>query len=223
MRKFFRDNGLAISMFGFFFLFVIGLSITGWMEENSTLVEHGQQTTGFVAYLFSGAFGEAIFENWESEFLQMGAYVALTALLVQRGSAESKPDVGRSPQDADSAQTPRRKRKNAPLPVRARGVWLRLYQHSLTIALALIFLFSFAMHAVTGAADYSEELMAHGEPGISVLGYITGSRFWFESFQNWQSEFLAVGALVVLSIFLRQRGSPESKPVDESNAKTGSD
>ena len=223
MRTFIRDNGLAISMFALFLLFAIGLSITGWINENGTLSEHGQPTTSFVAYLFSSAFGEAIFENWESEFLQMGAYVALTALLVQRGSAESKHDAGRNPVDRDPARSRGRKRRDAPWPVRAGGLWLKLYEHSLTIALLLLFLFSFGMHAVTGAADFSESQLAHGEPAVSAIAYLGTARFWFESFQNWQSEFLAVGALIVLSIFLRQRGSPESKPVDESDAKTGSD
>ena len=206
-------------MFGIFAVSLIGFAFAGWDSHNQEQATNGVAPISLGQYLGSASFGEAVFENWESEFLQMGAYILLTAILVSRGSAESKdPDAGTG-FEADARQ-PRGKGK-APWPVRRGGLALLLYEHSLTIALFAIFLASFALHAVTGAAAFSQELVAEGRPGVSVLDYLFTSRFWFESLQNWQSEFLAVGALIVLSIFLRQRGSPESKPVGASNAETG--
>ncbi|MDQ2934875.1 MAG: hypothetical protein M3R49_07810 [Chloroflexota bacterium] len=219
MRTFIRENSLSLAMLGCFAVFVVGLSVVGFAEENRQLVEHGQSAIGYLDYLHSASFVEAIFENWESEFLQMAAFVALTALLRQRGAPDSKPMAGRSAVDAD----PRRaRRRDSPWPVKAGGIWLRLYEHSLTIALALLFVISFALHAIGGAGAFSEELAAHGEAPVSVFAYLGTARFWFESLQNWQSEFLSVGALIVLAIFLRQRGSTESKPVADPNSETGS-
>jgi len=206
-------------MFGCFAVFAVGLSVVGFAEEDRQLAEHGQPTIGYLDYLHSASFVEAIFENWESEFLQMAAFVALTALLRQRGAPDSKPMAGRSAVDADPRRA--RVRRNTPWPVKAGVIWLRLYEHSLTIALLLLFVISFALHAIGGASNFSEELAAHGEAPVSVLAYLVSARFWFESLQNWQSEFLSVGALIVLSIFLRQRGSPGSKAVAAPNAQTG--
>ncbi|MGI8565610.1 MAG: DUF6766 family protein, partial [Pyrinomonadaceae bacterium] len=110
---------------------------------------------------------------------------------------------------------------DAPWPVRRGGWVLKLYENSLALAFLLLFLISFALHAVGGAEEYSEEQLQHGEPAVSVLQFFATSRFWFESFQNWQSEFFSIGAMVVLSIFLRQKGSPESKPVDSPHGETG--
>lgn len=220
MVKLLREHGLAFTMFGIFAATLIGLSFVGWDTYNQEQADHGEATVGFVAYLGTPNFGEAVFENWESEFLQMGAYVLLTALLFSRGSAESKDPDGEERTDDDPSKVDRR-RRNVPWPVRHGGVTLLLYQHSLTIALLGIFALSFALHAVTGAGDYSAEQLAHGGTAVSAVEYLGTSRFWFESLQNWQSEFLAVGALIVLSIFLRQRGSPESKAVAAPHSQTG--
>ncbi|MEO8246551.1 MAG: DUF6766 family protein [Chloroflexota bacterium] len=218
--KLLRDHGLAVSMFAIFAATLIGLAFVGWSTYNQEQLDHGAAAIGLLAYLGTPNFGEAVFENWESEFLQMGAYVLLTALLVSRGSAESKdPDAGERPGD-DPTKIDRR-RRGVPGPVRRGGLGLALYQHSLTIALFAIFALSFALHAVTGAGEYSADQLAHGGAAVSPLQYLATSQFWFESLQNWQSEFLAVGALIVLSIFLRQRGSPESKPVGAPHAQTG--
>ena len=162
---------------------------------------------------------EATFENWESEYLQIGVYVLFTAFLYQRGSAESKDPDKREAVDEDPRQHLRD--PEAPWPVRRGGVALKLYEHSLSLALFLLFLASFALHAWGGAREYSEERVAHGGEAVSTLGFVRMSRFWFESFQNWQSEFLAVASLAWLSIFLRQRGSPESKPVAALHGETG--
>jgi hypothetical protein len=219
MRRFLRDNSLSITMFGLFVVFVTAQSVAGLFDYNSTQMEHGRPPVGYVQYLRSGDFVEAVFENWESEFLQMGSYVVLTAYLYQRGSAESKdPDA----EDPDAAYGEDQRRADAPWPVRRGGLALKIYENSLGIALLAIFVFSFALHGIGGAEAYSQEQVEHGARPVSTLQYLGTSRMWFESFQNWQSEFLAIGAMVVLSIYLRQRGSPESKPVAAPHAKTGS-
>ena len=218
MRRFLRDNGLSITMFGLFLVFVTAQSVAGFSDYNSTQKEHGQPPVGYVQYLRSGDFVEAVFENWESEFLQMGLYVALTAFLFQRGSAESNDPDEQHPDEAGYSED----QHDAPWPVRRGGLALRIYENSLSIALLSIFAFSFAMHAIGGADAYSQEQIEHGARPVSALQYLGTSRFWFESFQNWQSEFLAIGTMVVLSIYLRQRGSSQSKPVATPHAKTGS-
>jgi hypothetical protein len=160
-----------------------------------------------------------VFENWESEFLQMAAYVVLTVFLFQRGSAESKdPDT---PAEVDEDPRHHQHNPNAPGPVRRGGMAVKLYAHSLSIALGLLFLLSFLGHAAGGTKHYNDEQREHGQPPVTILQYMGTSRFWFESFQNWQSEFLAVGALAVLSIWLREKGSPESKPVHSAHSDTG--
>ncbi len=220
MKRVLRNNGLSLAMFGLFALSIVGQSIVGEHEFNDDQRAHSQPTVDFFGYLRTGHFVEAVFENWESEFLQMSAYVLLTVFLYQKGSAESKdPDDRPDPVDADPRE--HRGDPKAPWPVRQGGWVLRLYEHSLTIALFLLFVLSFFLHAAGGAREYSAEQLEHGEPAVSTLEYLGTSRFWFESFQNWQSEFLSVGAVVVLSVFLRQRGSPESKPVAAPHDKTG--
>ena len=220
MRRFLRDNGLSVVMLTLFALALAGQILTGHREYNGDQTEHGRAEVSLGEYLTTGHFVEATFENWESEFLQMAAYVMLTVFLYQRGSSESKdPDkeeeVDRDPRDS-------RNKKDAPGPVRAGGIVLKLYENSLFIAFALLFLISFALHAAGGHAEYNSEQREHGRPEVTLAAYVASSRFWFESFQNWQSEFLSVASIVLLSIWLRQKGSPESKPVDAPHSETGS-
>jgi hypothetical protein len=219
VQRVFREHGLSIALFGLFLFSIFGQSIAGLQEYNEEQQEHGEARIGYFPYLASGHFLEAVFENWESEFLQMGSYVVLTIFLRQRGSAESKPMEGQEAVDED----PRRSREdpNAPWPVRRGGLALKVYENSLTFALFLLFFVSFALHAAAGAREYSQEQVQHGQQEVSMAEYLTTSRLWFESFQNWQSEFLSIGVLVVLSVFLRQRGSPESKPVHVPHGQTG--
>jgi hypothetical protein len=220
MQNLWRNNGLSIVLFTLFLIFLVAQSVAGHREYQETRREHGEAPIGYRGYLRSGHFVEATFENWESEFLQMAAYVLLTVFLRQKGSSESKGLTGREAVDAD----PRKSRSNprAPGPVRKGGLVLTLYENSLSLAFLLLFGLSFLLHAVGGVVDYNEEQISHGAEPVSLSTYVSGSRFWFESFQNWQSEFLAVGGIVVLSIFLRQKGSPESKPVAAPHGETGS-
>jgi hypothetical protein len=222
LRTVLRENGLSLVLFALFFVFLIGQSIAGWMEYNEAAREHEERVLGFLPYLATGHFWEALFENWESEFFQMAAYVGLTTCQYQKGSAESRkfPAEGEeNPEDADPNVA--RDQPDAPAPVKAGGWILILYEQSLTLGLGLLFLVSFWGHAVAGANNYSQEQIAHGQQAVSTFQYLGTARFWFESMQNWQSEFLAVFALVVLSIWLRDRGSPESKPVAAPHSQTG--
>ena len=219
-RSFWRDHALGIICLAVFLVLLVGLVVTGFDTYNADRLAHGGHAVGFVDYVREGTLWEAIFENWESEFLQMAAYILLTVYLVQRGSSESKdPDshasVDDDPRDADL-------RRPVPWPVRRGGLWLRLYENSLLLAFVVLFVASLVGHALGGVDTYNAELREHGQPTVSVWGYVTGAQFWFESFQNWQSEFLAVFAIVMLTIFLRQRGSPESKPVAAPHQSTGS-
>jgi hypothetical protein len=221
MIRLFRENGLTIVVMSLFLLFWVGQSVAGHYEYNDEQREHGQQEIGYSAYLRTSHFWEATAENWESEFFQMFAYVFLTAFLVQKGSAESRKPDESNPSDRDPRRS--RDKRRAPWPVRRGGLVLKLYEHSLSLAFFLFFATSITMHAVSGAAEYNQEQVEHGSPeSLSPLQFAGTARFWFQSLQNWQSEFLALAAMVVLSIFLRQRGSPESKPVDSPHDETGS-
>jgi len=218
--KVWRNNGLSITLFALFLIFLTAQSLVGWHDENNEKQDHGQARIALTDYLSSGAFLEATMENWESEFLQMGCYVVLTVFLYQRGSSESKEPGGKEAVDRDPLKS--RNKADAPSPVRKGGWQLKLYSSSLSIAFFGLFAISLVLHAVGGTSTYNESRALHGEPAVSVLGYMQSARFWFESFQNWQSEFLAIWCMVVFSIFLRQQGSPESKPVDAPHSQTGS-
>jgi hypothetical protein len=206
-------------MFLLFAISLIGQVVAGHRVHNDEQRDHSRPPLEMSEYLRSGHFVEAVFENWESEFLQMAAFVVLTAYLYQKGSPESRklegePELDRHPH--------RSKKKDSPWPVHRGGLVLKLYSHSLSIALFLLFAISFFLHAAGGAREYSEEQLEHGtgDP-VGTLSYMGTSRFWFESFQNWQSEFLSVGVLIVLSVFLRERHSPESKPVETPHSAHG--
>ena len=217
MRKLVRENSLTLVMTGLFLFALGGQIVAGSAEYNQEQTDHGGQAISIGEYLTTGHFGEAVFENWESEFLQMGLFVLLTVWLRQKGSPESKPLDG----DEEVDRKPDPNRSGAPWPVRAGGLVAGIYRHSLSLALLALFAVSFALHVVTGAAADSAEQIAHGGSAVSPLEYLTTSRLWFESFQNWQSEFMSIGALALLAIVLREQGSPESKPVDAADSETG--
>jgi hypothetical protein len=215
-----KNNSLSIVLFTLFLICLAGHSISGWKAYNNEEQDHGRPEIGYVAFLQSNEFGETVFENWESEFLQMAFYVLLTVFLFQKGSAESKKHDGTDETEEDPRA--HSAHPNAPAPVRKGGWRLSLYKNSLSIALLALFLFSFAGHAVSGARKYTEEQQVHGSAEVTTaFEYMGTPQFWYESFQNWQSEFLAVFAIVVLSIWLRQWGSPESKPVHAPHSETG--
>lgn len=221
VKKLIRDNGLSIALFVLFIFSLAGQYVTGWHEFNDEQVEHARPEVSAVGYLAEGHFWEALFENWESEFLQMTAFILLTVFLIQKGAADSR-EPGKI-ERVDIIPGADLLDRDAPWPVRHGGLALKLYENSLSLVLFLLFAVSFVLHGAGGAAAYSREQAAHGLPPVTTLEYMETSRFWFESFQNWQSEFLSIGVLVVLSIFLRQKGSTESKPVDAPYFESGSD
>lgn len=215
--SFLYRNSLSFVLLAFFFVFVSAQAVTGWHEHNDHLKEYGQSPIAFGGYLTSGHFLQSTFENWESEFLQMAMYVLFTVFLRQQGSSESKS----MEEEEEVDRVPDPHRPDAPWPVKRGGFYLKVYKHSLSIAFFLLFALSFALHAYGSLKDYNEEQALKGAPQVTLGAYLGQARFWHESFQNWQSEFIAVLSIVVLSIFLRQYGSPESKPVDAPDSQTG--
>lgn len=221
MKRFIRNNGLSLVLFClFFFTFLSGQFFVGRQQYNNEQQQHGQPTATYLEYLEGNHFLEATMENWESEFLQMFFFIVLTVFLYQKGSAESKDPNQKD--EVDRAPRKSRNKKLAPWPVRKGGWVSKVYEHSLSLAFLLLFLGSFFLHAVGGAGEYNDDQRVHGRPErVTTVGYMATSQFWFESLQNWQSEFLAVGSMVVLTIFLREKGSKESKPVDAAHDETG--
>ena len=211
LRRFFVENGLSVVLMVLFLVFWFLQTITGYHSYNEDQREHGEDPITLVEYLKSGHFVEATSENWESEFLQMAAFVWLTSFLFQKGSPESN-----DPYEKEEVPPVTEK---SPWPARRGGWILKLYANSLSLAFLLIFLISWIIHGISGARLYSEEQSAHGLGPLSFLQYIRLSRFWFESFQNWQSEFLAIFLMVLLAVFLRQKNSPESKPVETPHSE----
>lgn len=218
MQRWIRDNGLTIALMLLFVGTILGHFFAGHAFENQQLAEHGQRPIGMLAYLTDPHFLSTVFENWESEFLQMSTYVVLTAYLFQRGSSESNdPDEpARDERTAPSALTGK-----SPKLLRGSAHARWLYGHSLGLTLFLLFVASFVLHWLFSAREAAAEALAHGQKAVSVMAYLRDPGLWFESFQNWQSEFLSTAVLIVLSIFLREKGSPESKPVGAPNAETG--
>lgn len=219
MRKFVKEHGLLLVNVGLFLAFFGGMILSGAAAYSEEQSAHGQPGVSVLEYLSTGNFVEATFENWESEFLQMAMYVVLTVFLFQKGSSESKPMGKEAPQDEDPRTATIK--DTTPWPVKRGGAVLKVYEHSLSLLLFLLFIASFSLHAMGGAAAYSEDQQSHGEAAVSVFEFMGTSQFWFESFQNWQSEFLAVAVLVGASVYLREKGSPESKPVAEPHYETG--
>ena len=216
--KWLKNNSLSLVFLLLFLFSLVGQVLTGLQQHNQHMHDEGGQQIGISQYLTSGHFLQSTFENWESEFLQMALYMILTMFLYQKGSSESK-DPDKESEEVDREPNPRK--KDAPWPVKKGGIILSLYKHSLCYTLSTLFVLSFLLHWYGSLKDHNEEQLLKGLPTETAMQYIGNSRFWFESFQNWQSEFLSVFAIVVLSIFLREKSSPQSKPVDAPNSETG--
>lgn len=215
MRTFWKNWGLTLALAGLFLGAWLGQSLTGWKVYNTDQMEHAERPVTYGTYLTTSHFWEATGENWESEFLQMFTFVVLTIFLRQVGSPESDP-----PDEPAGAE--RAPKQRAPVwPVRRGGAWLKFYENSLSIALILLFLVSFGVHAAAGARNYSAEQEAHGEPAVTTIQYLGSAQMWQESFQNWQSEWMSTAVLIVLTVYLRQKGSSQSKPVEEATYSQG--
>ena len=203
-----RDNSLTIVLLLLFFVSFVGQIAAGQASENEERLREGRAVLDLGQFLVSGVFLSAVFENWESEFLQMWAYVMLTAYLFQRGSPESRDPDGEDERSGEG-------------PGALRTLGQKLYAHSLGLALLFLFILSFLLHWVNSARHAADQAVQHGEPPPQLLEHLVSPDLWFESFQNWQSEFLSTAVLVVLGIMLRERLSPESKAVGDPNEKTG--
>lgn len=220
-QGFWRENALSIVLATVFVVLIAGQAVVGNVADNEDRVAHRRPPRRLAQYVTSAEFASATFENWESEFLQMGAYVLLTVWLRQRGSAESRPML--EAEEDDIEKTERKYWTGAtPRLARAKGPARWLYRNSLSLALFALFAVSFVGHLFGSWRAHVAEEILHGQPPASLLHHLADARFWFESLQNWQSEFLAVLTLVVLSIWLRQDRSPQSKPVDAPHVVTGS-
>jgi len=217
--KWIRDNSLTLALMALFVLSVIGQAWSGWLAEIEEQSRHGEAVPALFDYIAGGQFLSALFENWESEFLQMWAFVMLTAYLIQKGSPESKKIDEENPQDRDPKLD--ENKGDAPWPVRVGGLVRVAYSHSLGFALLALFIASFVLHWINSTRHAGDEAQAHGETAPSLMQQLSDAQFWFESFQNWQSEFLSTAVLIVLGIYLRERHSPESKPVGAPHSETG--
>jgi hypothetical protein len=222
MRAWIRDQSLSLVFLILFLAALAGQSYAGHLQFNEELMEHGEPAISWSRYIVSSEFGAAVMENWQSEFLQFLLFIAATIWLVQRGSNESKkPDeVGR---ESDQAQRVKGYAgERSPRWARVGGLRLHIYQNSLLYLMGFLFFGSWFSSSVTEWTEFNGEQLDHRQPTVSWLDYVGKADFWEKSLQNWQSEFLAVGCLAVFTIYLRQRGSPESKPVGAPHDETGS-
>lgn len=216
--SFWKRNGLSIVLLGLFAAFLFGQFLSGWKEYNSELQDAGYSTLSRMQYAKSGHFIQATFENRESEFLQMGLYVLLSIYLYQMGSAESRKLDSKVEEEELYAI---KSHPHAPWPVKRGGLRLHIYSSSLSLAFLALFIMSFLVHFYGSLRNYNSEQAMDHLPLETAGSYIANANFWFESFQNWQSEFLAIFCIVLFSIRLRQKGSPQSKPVNAAYNTTG--
>jgi hypothetical protein len=221
MRSVWRDNSLSLVFLAFFLAALAGQAIAGWHEYNNDALAHQEATIEFGRYLVSSSFGNAVMENWQSEYLQFTLYILLTVWFIQRGSPESK-EPGKSGTESDKDQrVGEYADDDSPHWARMRGVRGWIYSNSLVLAMGTIWLGSWFAQSVTGWSDYSADQLTHRQPRVDYLDYLGSASFWESTLQNWQSEFLAVGSMAVFAVYLRQRGSPESKPVGAPHTATG--
>ena len=221
MRRFPRENGLSLVFFGFFVLAVTGQAFAGWHDFNDQATAHHETTISLGRYLTSSSFGNALLENWQSEYLQFTLYILLTVWFVQRGSPESKKPGEEGGESDEDQRVGTHARPDSPRWARVGGLRTRLYSNSLLIVMGTIWVLSWFGQSVTGWSEYNSDQITHHQPTVNWLGYVGSADFWQATLQNWQSEFLAVGSMAAFSIYLRQRGSPESKPVGAPHDATG--
>jgi hypothetical protein len=216
-----RDHGLSLFFFAIFAAALVGQAIAGNADFNNEAIAHGSETKSFWSYVVSADFGQAVMENWQSEYLRFTLFIVATVWFVQKGSPESKKldEVG-TESDADQ-KIGEHATEDSPKWARARGFKLWLYSNSLLLVMGAIFLGSWLAHSLTGWRTYNEQAVDHDESTLGWVQYLGSADFWETTLQNWQSEFLAVGSMAVLAIYLRQRGSPESKPVGAPHESTG--
>ena len=220
--RFLRENSLGVFFLVLFLGTLAAQSFAGQHAYNAEQVQHGEAAVSWARYLVTSDFGQAVLENWQSEFLQFAVFILATIWLVQKGSNESK-ELDQVGLESDQRQRVKGYAPaNAPAWAKLDGFRLWLLSNSLLLVMTAIFLASWLVHSLTGWNTYNDEEVAHGGEPVAWTTYLANPRFWEETLQNWQSEFLAVGVMAVFTIYLRQRGSPESKPVGAPNDETAS-
>ena len=221
MRRFVKGNGLSLFFLALFLAAAIGQALVGHGEFNDEQLAHNADPVSLGRYVLSSDYGADLLENWQSEYLQFTLFILATVWLLQRGSPESK-EPGKEGLESDEDQKlGRHATEDSPRWARLGGWRTRLYSHSLLIVMTTIWLLTWLGQSVTGYTAYNEEQLSHLQATVSWAGYLGTSDFWSRTLQNWQSEFLAVGSMAILSVYLRERGSPESKPVGAPHSATG--
>jgi hypothetical protein len=221
MARWVRDQSLSIFFLVLFLAALAGQAYAGHLDYNEELQAHDDEPISLGRYVVSSKYGAAVMENWQSEYLQFLLYITATIWFVQRGSNESKPPEDMGLESDEKQQVKGYADEQSPRWARAKGIRLHLYSNSLLYVMGTIFLASWFASSVTAWTEYNAEQIDHEETAVSWLSYLGSADFWEKSLQNWQSEFLAVGTMAVFSIYLRQRGSPESKPVGAPHHETG--
>jgi hypothetical protein len=219
--RFVRDNGLTLFFAAIFVAALIGQSFAGLASYNDTQIAEGLRQVGYWRFVTSSNFAVDVAENWQSEYLQFFLYIAATIWLIQRGSPESKPPGEEGIESDEDQKVGRFADGDSPSGAVADGLRQVLFSNSLLIVMGAIFLLSWLAQAVTGVIAYNEDQLSNLEAPVTLVGYIFSADFWDRTLQNWQSEFLAVGSMAALSIYLRQRGSSQSKKVGDAHHKTG--
>jgi len=222
MRLWVRNNSLSLFFFVLFVGALAGQSATGQRVFNEEQIQHGAEPISYARYLVSSHFGAAVLENWQSEYLQFTLFIFATVWLIQRGSNESKPPADVGLESHQKQLVGQHAQHNSPRWAKVAGWRRRLYENSLLLVMTAIFVASLLGQSATAWSEFNDEQREHGDPPVSWLSYVGGADFWEKTLQNWQSEFLAVGSMAVFTIYLRQRGSPESKPVGAPHDQTGS-
>jgi hypothetical protein len=221
MRRFLRDNSLSIAFLVLFLAAVCGQAIAGHADFNEEQIRHGDPRISMGRYLVSSDFGTAVMENWQSEFLQFTLFILLTVWLLQRGSPESK-ELDKAGRESDEAQkVGPHAQQNSPAWAKVEGIRRTLYENSLLVVMTTIWLGTWFAQSVTGWTQYNSERLDHHMDPVGWWHYLGRPDFWEKTLQNWQSEFLAVGTMAIFAVYLRQRGSPESKPVGAPHTATG--
>jgi hypothetical protein len=219
--RFIRDHSLSLFFLAIFLASLVGLAIAGYALHNDDAIAHHGETMSFWRYIRSSDFGNAVMENWQSEYLQFMLFMLATVWLVQRGSPESKA-VDEAGRGSDHKQkVGRHARPDSPEWAKAGGIKTAIYSNSLLIVMSIIFFGSWFAQSVTGWTQFNAQQVEHHQQTVSWLGYVGSADFWEATLENWQSEFLAVGSFAAITVFLRQRGSPESKPVGAPHHSTG--
>jgi hypothetical protein len=222
MRNFVRENSLSLFFATIFLTTLVGQSFAGQHAYSAEQVEQGGSAVSWLTYVTSAHYWGAVMENWQSEFLQFSLFIGATIWLVQKGSNESKPLGDKGLESDERQRVGSHAGPESPLWARGGGLRTRLYENSLLLTMGVIFLATWLAQSLNNWRTFNQEQRERSEAQLSWVRYLIDPDFWEKTLQNWQSEFLAVGSMAVLTIYLRQRGSPESKPVGAPHDETGS-